>query len=68
MLDLTLTFDNGPEPDVTPGVLDAAHTAFDRRKPLHADGAIAHFTGYFAHRVRSHVADGWNRQGESYDT
>ena len=36
MFDLTLSFDNGPEPHVTPHVLDTFDRATGRRRPLPA--------------------------------
>lgn len=60
MFDLTLTFDNGPEPDATPGVLDVLGrhsvlaTFFVIGRKLHAHRALAERAHAEGHWIGNH--------------
>lgn len=58
MFDLTLSFDNGPEPDVTPGVLDAL-AARDIKATFFLLGRKLVLPGHRAAPERAHAEGHW---------
>ena len=67
MFDLTLSFDNGPEPEVTPRVLDtlgrrgikATFFVIDPRNGKRADVGVVRPAGRAAY-LRTHADGDWN--------